>query len=341
MESMYKFLEETLAIDSTSERENDVAMYIKEHFHPEGSELEIQETKDGRLNLFFKWGQPKIIFCSHMDTVPPFIPPKFKKNAVHGRGSCDAKGQLACMYEVCNQLRKEQNNNFGLLMLAGEEDGSHGAKRANELIQGCEFVIVGEPTRNKLIKASKGAFLARVTFHGTSCHSGYQRFGDDAIKRMMIFLDRLSRIRYLYDKDLGETSYSLGRLKSDNAHNVLSDNASVNIYFRTTHTSHHLVKEVLLGLADAKTEIKFGSNDEPLDFYTVPGFDTDIVSYGTDAPSLYNLGERLLFGPGDILNAHTQHEYVTYDELEKAVKDLRKIFLSLQVSSLRRRAVNY
>lgn len=335
---MLEFLEKILNIDSTSGNENALALYFKENYHPPGAELELQETNNKRLNLFYKWGQPRVIFCTHFDTVPPYIPPRFEKDIIYGRGSCDAKGQIAYMYEAACRLYNEGADNFGLLLLAGEEDGSHGAKRANELIRGCEFVIIGEPTNNKLIKASKGTLLAKVSFSGESCHSGYSHCGDNAIDRMLTFFDRLSRVRFLYDEVLGETTYNLGQLHSHNAHNVVSDNASVNIFFRTTHKSHDLISNILRGLADEKTEIEFSSNDRPLDFLTLPGFETGIVSYGTDAPSLTNLGERLLYGPGSILNAHTQCEHILIKDLFRAVDDIKDIY---HILSAKKMAANY
>lgn len=327
---MIEFLTKILEVDSTSGKENYLIHYIKEHLSPEGAKCEIQETVNGRLNLFYTWGEPEIIFCSHIDTVPPYIPPVISDKIIYGRGSCDAKGQVAIMYEVCKQLHKEGEYNFGLLILAGEEDGSHGAKRANELIKGNEFVIIGEPTRNKLIEASKGTLLAKINFKGKACHSGYQQYGDSAVERMIKFVNRLSHIRFEYDKVLGSTTYNYSHLNSDNANNVVPDDVSLNIYFRTTWKSNRMIKEVLWGLADELTDISFGSNDEPLRYYTLPGFETDIVAYGTDAPSLFKLGKPLLYGPGSILTAHTEHEHIHIDDLHKGITDLKKIYTLLK-----------
>ena len=48
------------------------------------------EVGDGTLNLFLTWGTPKVVFCTHMDTVPPYIPPSFPEGSalrIFGRGS--------------------------------------------------------------------------------------------------------------------------------------------------------------------------------------------------------------------------------------------------------------
>ena len=117
---------EILSIDSTSGKERDMALWL--HDHLEAPEKELMEVGDGTLNLFLRWGTPRVVFCTHMDTVPPYIPPVFWDDKVCGRGSCDAKGQIFAMYTACKKLEAAGSSGFGLLILAGEETGSWGAK---------------------------------------------------------------------------------------------------------------------------------------------------------------------------------------------------------------------
>lgn len=319
-----------MKIDSTSGLENSVADFLISDYKPEGSDLHIIDIDNGKKNLFYKWGEPEIIFCSHFDTVPPYIPPVTDGDHIKGRGSCDAKGQLAVFSEVCKKLYESGESNFGLLMLAGEEVGSYGAKAANEIIKGCKYVMVGEPTENKLILASKGNILVEFKFNGKPFHSGYLQYGDDAILRMFDFIERLKKYEFPVDDILGDTTFNIGRLKSDNAHNVVSFEASMKIFFRTTKTTHDILMEIINSLIDEKTEVKFGYGDKPMDFVTVDGFETGIVSYGTDAPELYNLGECLLYGPGSILDAHTENEFIRISDMEKAVADNLDIYKKLK-----------
>ena len=70
----------------------------------ECGELRSFEVGDGSLNLLLCWGEPRVVFCTHMDTVPPYLPPRFLEDRVLGRGSCDAKGQIYAMYKACRRL---------------------------------------------------------------------------------------------------------------------------------------------------------------------------------------------------------------------------------------------
>jgi len=327
-----EFLIDILKIDSTSGNENSVADHLINEYKPEGSVLDVIDIENGKKNLFYKWSNPEIIFCSHFDTVPPYIPPSLSEcgDIIKGRGSCDAKGQIAVMAEVCEKLFESGETNFGLLMLAGEEVGSYGAIAANKVIKGCKYVIVGEPTENKLIRASKGNILVEFIFYGRSCHSGYPENGDDAVMRMASFIDRLRKYEFPDDEILGKTTFNIGKVNSDNAHNVVSEKAGLKIFFRTTKATHDLIKEIVHLLADDNTEVNFKYGDRPMDFVTVDGFDTGVVSYGSDAPELYNLGECLLYGPGSILDAHTENEFVNISDMNKAVDDLIDIYKKLK-----------
>ena len=119
---------EILKIDSTSGKEAALADFLQERLLTSCNRVQRFEVGDGTSNLLFTWGEPEIVFCSHLDTVPPYIPPVFDENIVHGRGSCDAKGQIFAMYEACKVLESKGYDGFGLLLLAGEETGSFGAK---------------------------------------------------------------------------------------------------------------------------------------------------------------------------------------------------------------------
>lgn len=326
---MIDFLIQIMGVESTSGKENSVAEYIKDNFAPDGAELEIHDIDNGFVNLYYKWGNPRIILCSHFDTVPPYIPPRLEGDTIFGRGSCDAKGQIAVLAEVCKKLHENGETDFGLLMLAGEEVGSYGARRANELIAGCEYVIVGEPTENKLIKAQKGNMLAEVEFFGKAFHSGYPEHGENAIQRMVDFINELNALDFPVDPVLGETTYNIGNLSANNARNIVSDYVSMKIFFRTTFLTHDILIEKVLPIIDEKTKIEFAYGDPPIEFHTVEGFETGVVSYGSDAPELTNLGKPLLYGPGSIFNAHTNNEHITIPEMEKAVEDLLRIYSGL------------
>lgn len=327
---MLNFLSDILKIESTTGTENTLAYFIAKKYTPKGMICEIQNTDDGRVNLFFTIGKPNIVFNSHIDTVPPYIPPTFTDEIIYGRGSCDAKGQLAYLWQAANELIAEGEKDFGLLMTFSEETGSIGAKYANSLLTDTEYIIVGEPTENKLITASKGTHLIKVTVKGKSCHSGYPQYGDSAINTMREFLERLDNTGFPVDDAMGETTYNIGRLQSDNAQNVVPDLVTFNLFIRTTFASHPVYQKMLESIKGDKIALEYPLNKGPIKFFTVEGFETGVVAYGTDAPSFTNVPNKILYGPGTILVAHTENEHIHIKDLYRAVEDVKKIFRKIR-----------
>lgn len=325
-----KELIEMMQIDSTSGRERELAKYIINNFDLPGAKLEQQELEDGGINLFYRWGEPKIIFCTHLDTVPPYIKPTLKGETLFGRGACDAKGQIVTFIALCRDLYKMGESNFGLLLLCGEEVGSKGAKVANTLIEGSKFVVIGEPTENKIISAAKGIQLYDIKVSGVSCHSGYPQFGKSAIERALSFFNTLSKVKFPFDNSLGATTYNIGELSSQNPYNVLSDSLTCKLYFRTTFSSFSMIESTLMQIAGEDVCVSKIREDLPLSFHIVEGLPTDVVAFGSDAPALNNLGLPLLYGPGSIRVAHTEQEYIKISDIERAIEDLKKIYLTLK-----------
>ena len=217
---------EMLDIDSTSGKEAGFADFLAERLLTPACKVEEYEVGDGTKNLFFSWGEPKVVFCTHLDTVPPYISPTVSEEGgtvFHGRGTCDAKGQIFAMYEACKALEAKGYEGFGLLLLAGEETGSFGAKAFREQHPGAEWVIVGEPTDNCMASASKGTKAFEVTFEGKAFHSGYPQYGLSAVEMFNDFMNALRSIGFRQDEVLGDTTWNVGKLVSDNPQNILSD----------------------------------------------------------------------------------------------------------------------
>ncbi len=323
---MNRFLE-ILKIDSTSGKEGALAKYIATNLVTEKSIAELYDVGDGTQNLFIKWGDPQIVFCTHLDTVPPYISPKMIGDTIYGRGTCDAKGQLISMYKACLELEQEGHSDFGLLLLAGEEIGSLGAK--SQTIGG-KYVIIGEPNDNRLASAGKGTKHFEIEILGKSAHSGYPHLGENAIQTFVDFVNTLNSIEFPFDEELGETTYNIGRLESDNPQNIISDNVRFRCYFRTTFASDDMVVGAMQSLRSEKIKIKQIGGDAPIRFLTLEGFETNTIAYGSDAPYLINFRHRLLYGAGSIATAHTKDEKITIGELYKAVIDLKLIYTKLK-----------
>jgi len=342
----YKFFNDILSVDSTSGKERTFSEYLvgrmasffQEHCAGNLPVLTRGEVGDGTENLLWCWGEPKVVYCTHMDTVPPYLPPVEKEDRFEGRGSNDAKGQLFTMTTACAELAKEGKTGFGLLLLSGEETGSFGAKAFAKTAFTAPYLVVGEPTENKMVSASKGTKAFAITLKGEAFHSGYPEHGLSAIALFHEFYNDLSDVFFAQDEILGPTTWNIGRLVSDNPQNILSPELSFRLYFRTTPASDDAVVAVM---ADPKLMASEGSHwsdrvsitpiggDKPLKYYTVNGLECAPVCFGSDAPHLSNFPNRMILGAGSILTAHRDDEFVLKADMEKAVDQYRYIYEQL------------
>lgn len=328
-----------LNIKSTSGSEGYLAEFLSKRLATENCKVSMYdvncECSDDNThpirNVLFSWGKPSIVFCTHLDTVPPYIAPTLCTNEhgeqiIKGRGSCDAKGQIFAMYNACLQLEAAGKTGFGLLLLAGEETGSFGAKSFRDAYPQTEYVIVGEPTDNKMVSASKGTKSFDVTVTGKKFHSGYPQYGENAIERFVEIVNKLQNTQFPNDDVLGATTWNIGKLISDNPQNIVSDKVHCRIYFRTTFASDEFVVKTMLSLNNEYTTVVNHGGDTPSRYTTLNGFETTTVAFGSDAPQLTNFSNKLLCGPGTILVAHTADEYIKVSDIEKAVDNYTRIF---------------
>lgn len=326
----YSLYMDMLRCESTSGTERALAEMLMTRLKREDNTITPMEVGDGTLNLLIEWGTARTLLCTHLDTVPPYIPPREEGDMFFGRGTCDAKGQIASMWAACCALADKGVKDFGLLLLSGEETGSFGAKAFRTCGREFDCVIVGEPTDNRQVLASKGTKSFALTFQGQSCHSGYPRQGESAVMNMLHFFNELEDYPLPYDEQLGATTWNVGKLQSDNAQNVLSDSCSLLLYFRTTPQSDSMVGRVVNELADKYHALVVErGGDTPMEYHTVAGIDTTVVAFGSDAPQLSNCHQRMLYGAGSILCAHRENEHVSRQELEQAAADYVNIYHAL------------
>jgi acetylornithine deacetylase len=261
--------------------------------------------------------QPDVVFSTHMDTVPPFIPSSEDDDFIYGRGACDAKGIIAAQVAAAERLRAD-GFKVGLLFVVGEERDSAGAKVANKSPRGSRFLINGEPTDNRIAVASKGALRVHVHASGKMAHSAYPELGESATHKLVEALDRLLRIELPVSEDVGPSTLNIGTIEGGRATNVIADKADAHLLIRLVGPSEETrqaIQQAVAGLAEVEftLEIPFKR------LRHLEGLPTMIAAFTTDVPWLTQWGEPLLLGPGSIHVAHTPHEKLSKRELAEAI----------------------
>jgi acetylornithine deacetylase len=322
---LFRLLEKLIEIPSTTGAEGPLADFLAGELRRLSFDVREQGIEGNRRNLLATDGaKPRVILCTHLDTVPGAAAAGEDDAFILGRGACDAKGSQAAMIAAAAELKADGVRGLGLLFVVGEETDSIGARRANDLAPGSEFIIVGEPTDNRLGLGHKGTVFIRLQASGRRAHSALPHLGESAVEKLLDVLADVRAVRFGEDPRLGPTLLNIGRIQGGSAANVIADEASAVLAIRPSVS----VADVLSRLAEAtagRVEAEIITASEPQRLWTLAGFETAVFPFGTDIPYLTAFGKPLLCGPGSAQWAHAADERVPKTQLVEAVSGYRDL----------------
>ena len=332
MDALFRYLRDLVDIPSVTGEEAALAGRVGADLEADGFRVEFDEVSPGRPNLIARAGapDPKLWFCTHLDTVPPFFASNETPTHIGGRGSCDAKGILAAMVFAARRLRQDGASDFGLVFTVGEEVDSAGAIHLETRGPGGEVegrhLVVGEPTEGRMASGHKGTLRVRVAVSGKAAHSAYPEAGDSAIHRLLALIARLDALDWGESEILGRATLNVGVISGGVAGNVLAPSAEATLYWRLVGEAEPARRRLAAILAeDERVEWELVGQNDAVFCRTLPGFEIAPVSYSTDIPFLPSWGTPLLVGPGSIHDAHGAEERVRKSELVEAVTTYRRI----------------
>jgi acetylornithine deacetylase len=333
--NLFDLTRKLIDIASVTGDEKSVGMFLKSYLESLDYSVEMQEVEKDRFNVIATTDQPpRIVFSTHMDTVPPHIASGEDEKRIFGRGACDAKGIIAAQITAAERLRDGGIKEIGLLFTVDEELGSDGAKVANlnKPAQQPRYLINGEPTDNMLAIATKGSLRLTIRASGRASHSAYPEQGESAIEKLLDVLQDIRNCDWPADKLLGETTCNIGVVGGGTRANVIPAEAFADLQLRLVSKAD-VAKRILEAAIDGRAEVEYLSAHDPVHLLEVAGFEQTVVRFTTDIPYLSNWGRPLLLGPGSILNAHTDHESVGKEELERAVDLYSQLVRTLLTTS--------
>ena len=318
---LFELTRTLIDIPSTTGEERAVAQFLESYLKDLKYKVEFQEVENGRGNIIATTKvPPKVVFSTHLDTVPPHIPSTETQDTIFGRGACDAKGILAAQIFAAEKLRAHGVAEIGLLFTVDEEMASAGAAVANEheRASDCRYLINGEPTDNYLAVGTKGSLRLKIVAEGRSAHSAYPEHGESAIDKLLLVLAGIRSCDWPKDPFFGETTCNIGTIHGGTRPNVVPEHAEAVLQIRLV-TEASGIKAMLEKVVNGRARIEYLSVHHPVRLVSVKGFSECVVRFTTDIPYLSNWGKALLLGPGSILDAHTANERIPKVELERAV----------------------
>lgn len=321
-----------ISISSLTGHEERISKFLGKLLKENGFRIKYIYSESRRPNLFAYTNKPKILFCSHLDTVAPYFPFRENKEQLYGRGACDAKGIIAAQIAAGLKLKGE-GHPIGFLYLVGEEVDHCGAIDVSKKIPNVDAIIVGEPTENRMASATKGIVKIKLISKGKAAHSAYPDRGKSAIDPLLKTLIRIQKLKFPQDKEIGTSTLNIGVIRGGLAANIIPEEASAEILVRTVMKSRDIFKRLKKCCEKGVMAILQSIND-PVRLHAAPHFKTSVVSFNTDIPYLKTKAKKIfLLGPGSILDAHGPHEKISKKEIFKAVRLYEQLVKQISLSS--------
>lgn len=345
--------------------EERIAQYLEGKSNAAGIECKRMKVLPGRENLVIRLKpsgkiKNKVMLTPHMDVVPAspdsFFP-KIKNGCLFGRGACDTKGSIASFFHAFLRLSKKRNRpkntEITFVGLVDEEFGQAGSRKLAQKGPIANLAIAGEPTKLKVVSAHKGNLWIRLSTKGKAAHGSTPQHGSNAINHMSPILDALSNEypKLLLERKhqlLGSPTISIGKIRGGSQPNVVPDSCEIDLDRRTIsgETGESVEKEMrnLFRKLKIKSPEFSASRSVPC-----PPLDTDPtlplvqsflkasnrrktigVPYFTDASPISMGGTpALVYGPGNIAQAHAKNEWVCLKEVDVAEKNIFRFLSTL------------
>jgi len=318
-----------------------------------GLEVEFQAVLPGRSNIVARLSpsgkvRQRILLAPHLDTVnaakAQFTPRKIN-GRLFGRGACDTKGSVATMLAaVCELARSKRRPAQTEIVFAGlvdEENAQAGSRALAASGFKADLAIVGEPTRGQIVTAHKGSLWLQLETRGKSAHGARPELGRNAVHQMARVVDLLeteyaARLRRRRHKLLGCATVSVGVINGGTQPNIVPDRCTISIDRRTLpgETESGVQREIHSLLRRRRLQAAIGNGKLaaclPLEtdsriplvaqfLHSARQREPMGVHYYCDASVLAQGGiPSIVFGPGDIAQAHTAEEWISLRSLEHA-----------------------
>jgi len=302
------------------------------------------------VTFFPKERAPRLLIVAHMDTVSargmrdPFKARK-EGGKIYGRGTCDDKGPLAA--GLCTLLelfeRGELAYDVTFAATVDEECSMSGAAYLAREEDRYDLCVALEPTNLEVINAHKGVYRGEIITWGKSCHSSSPEKGENAILKMHQIISDLesfgAELQEVKDPLLGKATLALTQINGGTVINIIPERCSLSFDIRLLpqQPPREVARKLKKLVGDrgavrkifAAKAISSPAADPLIKHFLEAGahetgkMSPKTAAYATDCSRLIDKGPCVVWGPGDIAQAHQQEEYISIAQIEGACRILK------------------
>lgn len=325
-----------------------------------GLDVDFQDVLPERSNLWVRLEprgrvRRRVVLAAHMDTVGglelpgQLFKPRVSKGRLYGRGACDTKGSVAAFFTALTEMaagtHRPQNTEIIFIGLIDEENDQAGSRALLKDHLKADLAIVGEPTLLKVVTAHKGDLWLQLRTDGRAAHGSTPELGRNAVHAMARIVDFLetgyqSQLERRSHPLLGKPTINVGKIEGGIQPNVVPSQCTIWADRRTIpgESESGVIQELTEALQGQGLEAEISSTKNrpcpPLEtdvknplvrelFAAVGQTQPEGVRYFCDAAILASGGTpSVVFGPGDIAQAHIDDEWISLAFLEKSVQML-------------------
>lgn len=319
-------------------------------------------TAQRRANLLVRLepaGRPKkrILLAPHLDTVgAESFQVRVENGRMYGRGACDTKGSVAAMFtallQVAQSHLRPRETEVVFVGLVDEENGQEGSRAfAKSALKG-DLAIIGEPTELKVVTAHKGDLWLKLITKGRAAHGSRPDLGSNAVHQMARVIDLLETkyqqsLKRKRHAILGSATVNVGAVRGGTQPNIVPARCEIDIDRRTIpgEKDAAVQREIIefIRREGLKVELLNSKAAACMPLETAPRLPLvqqfmDIVrqprpcgvDFFSDAAIIAQGGTpSVVFGPGNIAQAHTANEWISLRSLDRATRSLVRFLQSL------------
>jgi len=320
----------------------------------------------GRANLIVRFGPAKpkkrVLFAPHLDTVGSFempedhFSPRLSGGRIHGRGACDTKGSVAAMFTALLRVAESgggpRQTEIVFVGLVDEENAQEGSRSLAASRLKADLAVVGEPTGLSVVTAHKGDLWLKLVTLGKAAHGSRPELGRNAVHAMARAIDLLETkyarsLKRRKHPIMGSPTINVGMVRGGTQPNIVPDRCEIQVDRRTIpgETDAEVLREIIIFLRNADLDVKLINSKErpclPMETDPATPLVRDLMNlvhqkkpvgadFFCDASILSAGGTPcVVFGPGNIAQAHTQDEWISVRSLERATDLLTSFLRSL------------